>query len=43
MAGSMPPEPVAEIIADQPFLYVIRDTETGAILFVGQYLDPAGE
>ncbi|WP_062517764.1 serpin family protein [Demequina gelatinilytica] len=43
MAGSMPPEPVAEIIADRPFLYAVRDTETGAILLVGQYLDPDGD
>ncbi|WP_062290877.1 serpin family protein [Demequina phytophila] len=42
-AGAAPPEFDAEIIADRPFLYVIRDTATGAILFVGQYLDPAGE
>ncbi|WP_062519536.1 serpin family protein [Demequina silvatica] len=42
-AGAAPPEFDAEIIADRPFLYVIRDTTTGAILFVGQYLDPAGE
>ncbi len=41
-AGSAPPEYMAEIIADRPFLYVIRDTTTGAILFVGQYLDPDG-
>ncbi|WP_062304304.1 serpin family protein [Demequina subtropica] len=43
IAGSMPPELDAEIIADRPFLYVVRDTGTGAILFVGQYVDPAGE
>ncbi|WP_062318711.1 serpin family protein [Demequina maris] len=39
-AGAAPPEFDAEIIADRPFLYVIRGTTTGAILFVGQYLDP---
>ncbi|WP_062300223.1 serpin family protein [Demequina maris] len=39
-AGAAPPEFDAEIIADRPFLYVVRDTTTGAILFVGQYLDP---
>lgn len=27
----------AEIRADRPFLYAIRDTTTGALLFVGQY------
>jgi serpin B len=30
----------AEVIADRPFLYVIRDTTTGAVLFVGRYTDP---
>ena len=28
------------VIADRPFLYVIRDVDTGAALFVGQVLDP---
>lgn len=37
---SMPPPPEFEIRADHPFLYVIRDTDTGAVLFVGQVLDP---
>jgi serpin B len=37
---SMPAPPEVEIRADQPFLYVIRDTDTGAVLFVGQVLDP---
>lgn len=32
--------PALEVIADQPFLYVIRDVDTGASLFVGQVLDP---
>ncbi len=39
-AGSAPPE-VLEVVADRPFLYVIRDVDTGAALFVGQVLDPA--
>ena len=30
----------AEIIADRPFLYAIRDTATKAILFLGRYTDP---
>jgi len=37
---SMPADPPVEIRADQPFLYVIRDTDTGAVLFVGRVLDP---
>ena len=37
---SAPPPPDFEIRADHPFLYVIRDADTGAVLFVGQVLDP---
>jgi serpin B len=37
---SAPPAPDVEIRADHPFLYVIRDADTGAVLFVGQVLDP---
>jgi len=29
--------------ADRPFLFVIRDDATGALLFLGAVLDPAGE
>lgn len=25
---------------DRPFIYVIRDNETGALLFIGKILDP---
>ncbi len=37
---SMPADPPIEVRADHPFLYVIRDTDTGAVLFVGRVLDP---
>lgn len=37
---SAPADPPLEIRADHPFLYVIRDTDTGAALFVGRVLDP---
>lgn len=33
------PEPV-RVVADRPFLYVIRDVDSGAALFVGRVLDP---
>lgn len=37
---SAPADPPLEIRADHPFLYVIRDSSTGAVLFVGRVLDP---
>jgi len=33
------PEPIT-ISFDSPFLFLIRDTETGAILFIGQLMQP---
>ncbi|MGC4174841.1 serpin family protein [Demequina sp.] len=41
-AGSAPMQPPIEVKADKPFIYVIRDTQTGAIEFVGRVLDPDG-
>jgi serpin B len=38
MTRGMPPA----LRIDRPFVYLIRDTATGSILFVGQVLDPAG-
>ena len=35
----LPPEPV-QLTIDCPFIFGIRDVETGAILFVGRVLDP---
>jgi serpin B len=37
---SMPGE-IVDLDVDRPFIFLIRDNETGAILFLGRVLDPA--
>jgi serpin B len=37
--SEMPGQPV-EVTIDHPFMFLIRDIETGAILFVGRVVDP---
>jgi serpin B len=39
VATSLPPEPIAAVF-DHPFVFFIRDIQTNALLFVGQYVTP---
>ena len=34
------PDPPVEVTIDDPFMFLIRDIETGAVLFVGRVLNP---
>jgi serpin B len=40
-AGAAQPPPTTDITIDRPFIYLITDRDTGAILFVGRVMDPA--
>ena len=40
LGGGGPEPPVTLIAIDHPFLFVIRDTTSGAILFTAQVADP---
>jgi serpin B len=42
-AGAAPPEDTEpiEVRIDRPFLFAIRDTQTGTLLFLGRVMDPS--
>jgi serpin B len=40
LTSAAPEEPI-RVTVDRPFVFLIRDIETGAILFVGRVMDPS--
>jgi serpin B len=40
MDSTAVPEPPVEVTIDRPFIFLIRDIETGAVLFAGRVLNP---
>jgi serpin B len=41
MGGAPGGEPLVMVV-DRPFIFLIRDVKTGAILFIGRVVDPRG-
>jgi serpin B len=40
LTSAMPPEDIIELRFDHPFLLMIRDNNTGTLVFLGRYLQP---
>jgi serpin B len=40
MPPSAIPEDLVTVVVDRPFLFLIRDVQTGTVLFVGRVVDP---
>ena len=41
MPTAMPPEELIEVTVNRPFVFLIHDIETGAILFIGRVVNPS--
>ena len=41
MPTSMPPDEIIEVTVNRPFVFLIHDIETGAILFIGRVVNPS--
>ena len=39
-ASGMPPTEVVEVMVDRPFMFALRERDTGAVLFLGRVTDP---
>ncbi|MEZ4505356.1 MAG: serpin family protein [Thermomicrobiales bacterium] len=42
VGAAAPTDPPLEVNIDRPFIFLIRDMQTGTILFIGRVMDPSG-